>query len=256
MTEAHVIAGVRAVMEALEAEQVERVLRAAKGSRALDELEQIALAQGVPVDRVSVSELSRAARGLRHQGVVGLAAPYPYVEYPQLLREARERRASPLLVALDSITDPHNLGAIVRSAVAFDVDGLILPKRRAVGVTPTVTRISTGATAHARIAQVTNLARTLTDLASEGFSVVGLAGEGDTLVDDLPTADAGRVLVVGSEGKGLGRLVRERCDLLARIDLPGPVASLNASVAAAIAIRACATRSPNQDTGAGSSGGS
>jgi len=237
----HIIAGVRAVMEALQADggsQLERVMLASKGSRALDELETSAKAQGVPVERVSISEIARTARGLRHQGAVGLAAPYPYLDLSELVEGALARKSSPLLVALDSITDPHNLGAIIRSMVAFDADGIILPKRRTVGVTPTVTRVSTGATAHARVAQVTNLARSLVELSERGFSVVGLAGEAELLIDDLPSADHGRVLVVGSEGKGLGRLVRERCDLLARIELRGPVASLNASVAAAIAIRA------------------
>ena len=238
MTDSHVIAGVRAVMEALSPEAgsaPERVLLATKGSRALDDLLERARAAGVPVERVNMAELGRIARGLRHQGVVALAAPYPYLHLEELL----ECERPPLLVALDSITDPHNLGAIIRSSVAFGVDGLILPKRRAVGVTPTVTRVSTGATAHARIAQVTNLSRALVSLAQQGLSIVGLAGEGQTMLEDLPEAPRGRVLVVGSEGSGLGRLVRERCDVLARIDLPGPVASLNASVAAAIAIREC-----------------
>jgi 23S rRNA (guanosine2251-2'-O)-methyltransferase len=236
VTDSRVVAGIRAVSEALSADALpERVLLAQKGSGKLDELEQRARERGVPVERVSGSELSRLTRGLRHQGAVAMAAPYPYLELDELL----VGRPAPLLVALDSITDPHNLGAIIRSAVAFGVDGLILPKRRAVGVTPTVTRVSTGATAHARIAQVTNLSRTLVSLAKRGLSIVGLAGEGEITLDALPEAPAGRVVVVGSEGKGLGRLVRERCDLLARIELPGPVASLNASVAAAIAIREC-----------------
>ncbi|NOY93218.1 MAG: 23S rRNA (guanosine(2251)-2'-O)-methyltransferase RlmB [Deltaproteobacteria bacterium] len=241
------IAGIRAVTEALApgaGGAPERLLLANKGSRALDALEQRARARGVPVERVSTSELGRVSRGLRHQGAIALAAPYPYVDLEDLLSAAD----APLLVALDSITDPHNLGAIVRSSVAFGVDGLVLPKRRAVGVTPAVTRVSTGATAHARIAQVTNLSRALTSLAKAGLSIVGLAGEGEITLDALPDAPRGRVLVVGSEGKGLGRLVRERCDLLARIDLPGPVASLNASVAAAIAIRECSRSRARQSS--------
>lgn len=240
--EPQLIAGVRAVAAALEAQAeapLERVLLARRGSRALDELESRAREQGVPVERVSPAALDRRAHGLRHQGVLALAPPYPYVALEELLGSAPE---APLLMALDSITDPHNLGAIVRSAVAFGVHGLILPKRRAVGVTPTVTRVSTGATANARIAQVTNLARALSQLADAGYEVVGLAGEGEVSIGDLGPAPGGRVLVVGSEGKGLGRLIRERCDRLARIELPGPVESLNASVAAAVAIYACSER--------------
>src|SRR5690606_25717362 len=132
---------------------------------------------------------------------------YPYAELADVLARAK---APPLLVALDEITDPHNLGAIVRRAVAFDADGVITLKHRAASVTPVVVRASARATEHARIVRVANLARTLASLTEDrGMQLVGLAGEGETDVDRLPPAPEGRVLVIGAEGKGLRRLVRE-----------------------------------------------
>ena len=139
-------------------------------------------------------------------------------------------------MALDGVENPHNLGAIVRSAVAFGADGVLTLKNRAAPVTPVVVRASAGATEHARIVRVTNLARTLADLVDQGMDAIGLDAEGDLDMDDLPPAPGGRVIVVGAEGQGLRRLVRERCTHLARIAHPGPVASLNASVAASIAL--------------------
>ncbi len=189
---------------------------------------------GVPVATRSPRELDELAGGRRHQGLVAHVKPYRYATLDDLLRAA----PAPLLVALDEVTDPHNLGAIVRSAVALGADGLILPERRAAQVTPTVLRTSAGAVAHARIARVVNLARTLRELREGGLHVVGLDASGTEKLHEVlgqPARD-GRVLVVGSEGRGLRRLVREACETLAAIDLPGPVASLNASVAAAIAI--------------------
>jgi 23S rRNA (guanosine2251-2'-O)-methyltransferase len=152
-----------------------------------------------------------------------------------VLQHARARSDSPLLVALDEVTDPHNFGAIVRSAVALGAHGVITLKDRAAPVTATVVRASAGATEHAAIARVTNLSRALERLRDEGFTAVGLAGEATVSLRDLDLRGA-LVLVVGSEGSGLRRLVRERCDHLARIDLAGPVTSLNASVAAGVAL--------------------
>lgn len=172
-------------------------------------------------------------RGVKHQGVVAICGDdYPYVDLDEVLREAR---TPPLLVALDEVTDVHNFGAITRSAVAFGADGVVTLRDRAAPVTPAVVRASAGATEHARIARVTNLARTLEGLADAGFACVGLAMEG---ADELHALDLrGPVcLVVGSEGRGLRRLTRERCTALGRIAMPGGLQSLNASVAAAIAL--------------------
>jgi 23S rRNA (guanosine2251-2'-O)-methyltransferase len=170
----------------------------------------------------------------RSQGLLALAGEYPYVG-PDLLDTLGD---GALIVALDEITDPHNFGAIVRSAVAFGADAILTLKDRAAPATPVVVRASAGATEHARIVRITNLARTLASLREDGRQIVGLAAEGDASISALPPADRGRVLVIGSEGHGLRPLVRKQCDVLARIAMPGRIASLNASVAAGIALHA------------------
>jgi 23S rRNA (guanosine2251-2'-O)-methyltransferase len=209
--------------------------------RALHEVLQAARKREVPTFARGRAELDRLAGEVRHQGVVALSGDYPYVDLQDILEAA----SSPtLLVALDEITDPHNLGAIVRSAVAFGAGGLVIPKNRSASVTPAVVRVSTGATEDARIAQVTNLARSLRTLREQGLEVVGLAGDVREEEDprlhvrlgELGAHPEGRVLVIGSEGRGMRRMVRQSCDRLARIELPGPVQSLNASVAAGIAL--------------------
>jgi 23S rRNA (guanosine2251-2'-O)-methyltransferase len=165
--------------------------------------------------------------------VLAIAGEYPYLDLDGLLEGCDER---PLLIALDQITDPHNFGAILRSAVALGAHGVITLKDRAAPVTPAVVRASAGASELARIARVTNLARTLERLRDAELQVIGLAPDGPHELADLPFPAQGRVLVVGSEGAGLRRLVRERCEVLARITLGGPLQSLNAAVAAGIAI--------------------
>jgi 23S rRNA (guanosine2251-2'-O)-methyltransferase len=230
--------GPHAVIEALRAagDRVSVVyseeLTAGAGS-ALDGVLRLARDRKVRCEARTRAELDTLARGTRHQGVLAIAGEYPYVNLASLLED---RPPHVLLVALDQVTDPHNLGAIVRSAVALGAHGLITLKDRAAPVTGAVVRASAGATELARIARVTNLARTLDELRGEGLQVIGLAPDGAAELAELPYPDGGRVLVIGSEGAGLRRLVRERCDALARIELAGPVQSLNASVAAGIAV--------------------
>jgi 23S rRNA (guanosine2251-2'-O)-methyltransferase len=181
----------------------------------------------------SAPELEQLARGLKHQGVLAITGEYAYAE----LQDALERTAPrPLLVALDQISDPQNFGAIVRSCVAFGADAVITLKDRAAPVTPVVVRASAGATERARIARVTNLARTLDGLRERGMQVLGLAADAESTLDSIAYETAGRVLVIGSEGDGLRRLTREHCDCLVRIEMPGGFESLNASVAASIAL--------------------
>jgi 23S rRNA (guanosine2251-2'-O)-methyltransferase len=192
-------------------------------------------------EEVGSDTLESLSKGLRHQGVIAITGDYPYVGEDELLAHAGP---APLVMALDEVTDPRNLGAVIRSGVAFGVDAFVVPKHRAASVTPAAVRVATGATEHARIARVTNLARTLRTLGDEGLQRVGLTGFGSVPeggpdvvpLAEVPAAPAGRVLVLGSEGKGLRRLVREACDVLAAIPLRGPVESLNASVAAGIAL--------------------
>jgi 23S rRNA (guanosine2251-2'-O)-methyltransferase len=180
------------------------------------------------------SDLDILARGERHQGVVAIAGEYAYLSLEVMLESLT--KVHPLLLALDQVTDPHNFGAIIRSAVALGADGIITLKDRAAPVTSTVVRASAGASELAKIARVTNLARTLGELGDQGFEIVGLDAEGPEELQRLPPPPLGRILVIGSEGRGIRRLVREHCGVLARIDLPGPLQSLNASVAAGIAV--------------------
>ncbi len=199
----------------------------------LSELRTLAEKAKVRVELRSREALDQLAEGIRHQGVVAITGAYPYLDLAAVLAEAGP---CPLLVALDSLTDPHNFGAIVRSAVAFGASGILVPKHNAVGVTPVVVRASAGTTERARIARVTNLQRTLLQVQKEGLQIVGLDGEGDTDIAALPEAPAGRVVVVGSEGQGMRRMVRERCDVIASIPITGEAESLNASVATGIAL--------------------
>jgi 23S rRNA (guanosine2251-2'-O)-methyltransferase len=165
--------------------------------------------------------------------VVALADDYQFVEVEEIIAGAD---GPPALVALDEVTDPQNLGAIIRSAVTLGLDGLVIPKHRAAGITAAVVRASAGATEHAAIARVTNLQRTLLALSESGIEIIGLDASADIDLRELAPSSTGRVLVVGSEGQGLRRMVRQRCDIVVHIPQKGPMDSLNASVAAAIAM--------------------
>ncbi|MBN8616774.1 MAG: 23S rRNA (guanosine(2251)-2'-O)-methyltransferase RlmB [Deltaproteobacteria bacterium] len=232
--------GPHAVLEAIRSRpgQITVVLVASSAERghkaALDEIR----ARGVRIDGRPTEELDAIAAGGKHQGLLALAGEYPYVGWDQVL----DLPDDALIVALDEVTDPHNFGAIVRSAVAFGADAIMTLKDRAAPVTPVVVRASAGATEHASIVRVTNLARSLDELRETGRQIVGLAAEGDVSITALPPSDRGRVLVVGSEGHGLRPLVRKQCDVLAKIPMPGKIASLNASVAAGIALHAAASQ--------------
>jgi 23S rRNA (guanosine2251-2'-O)-methyltransferase len=229
----HVIAGRRAIFEALDADSgLERIVVAIEHKGSLRGLVDAARRKGVRVDTRPRQDLDALARGIRHQGVIGYAPTFEYAELETLI-EAGEK----LIIALDEITDPQNLGAMIRSSVAFGAGGLLIPKHRSANVTAAVVRTSAGATEHAKVVRVTNLARTLSELAESGFEIVGLDAEATDELGALGAPPpAGRVLVIGSEGRGLRRLVRESCTRLVRIRLDGPVASLNASAALAVAL--------------------
>jgi len=196
---------------------------------------KLALHHGIPIMEVTKLELDRMSDGGVHQGLVLSVPPFAYSELSQLTR-------AHALVALDGVTDPRNLGAIARSVGAFGAGGLIIPSRRSVGVTASAWKASAGALTRVPVAQVTNLNRTLEQLKDDGFIVIGLAGDGGTDLSAMRVdvlADR-VVLVVGSEGGGLSRLVRENCDWLVRIPMMDSTESLNASVAASIALYAMA----------------
>ncbi|MCL1899795.1 MAG: 23S rRNA (guanosine(2251)-2'-O)-methyltransferase RlmB [Promicromonosporaceae bacterium] len=235
-----VIAGRNAVLEALRAgvpiTTVYLAHRLEQDDRTRDIL-QLAAAASLPVLEASRSELDQFTEGQAHQGVAAQVPPYDYRDVDDLLDLAARTDRPPLLIALDSITDPRNLGAVLRSAGAFGAHGVIIPERRAAGVTASAWKVSAGAAAHVPVARVTNLARALADLKRAGVFVVGLDGDGDVSVRDLPFAEDPVVIVVGSEGEGMGRLVKEACDSIASIPIDtGAVESLNAGMAAAITL--------------------
>ncbi len=191
---------------------------------------------GVPLLETTRGDLDRLTGGAVHQGLALQVPAYAYAEPADLVDVARDQGLVPLLVALDGVTDPRNLGAIVRSVAAFGGHGVLLPERRAAGMTASAWKASAGTAARVPVARATNVTRALLALKEQGCFVVGLDADGDVAVDALEVAIDPLVLVVGSEGKGLSRLVRETCDLLASIPMGGSAQSLNASVAAGIAL--------------------
>lgn len=228
-----VLAGRRSVLEALRGNtSIRRVF--VESRRDDPELEETARLRGIPLAPRDRKDLDKLSEGVRHQGVVAVAEDYAFCEVDDFIARASPRPLA--LIALDQITDPQNLGAIIRSAVTLGFDGIIIQKHRAATITASVVRASAGATEHASIARVTNLQKTLLSLSEAGLEIVGLDAGGDGDLRDLEPNDTGRVLVVGSEGKGLRRMVRERCDTIVQIRQMGPMDSLNASVAAAIAM--------------------
>jgi 23S rRNA (guanosine2251-2'-O)-methyltransferase len=197
--------------------------------------------RGIPLLEVSRSELDRMTGGVLHQGIGLQVPPFAYEPFDDLLAAAAEQVA-PLLIALDGVTDPRNLGAVVRSAAAFGAHGVFLPERRSAGITATSWRTSAGAAARVPIARVVNLTRALKECQQAGFTVVGLDADGATSLYDLEAAVGPLVIVVGSEGRGLSRLVGSTCDLRVGIPMVSSVESLNASVAAAVALAEVARR--------------
>lgn len=212
----------------------------------INEAAKMAGAQNVDVVEVTRSELDRRceSNGLpdaAHQGIVLQVRPYQYWAAEGLLDKALDSDTPPLIVALDGVTDPHNLGAIARSAAAFNAHGLLIPERRTASVTMSSWKTSAGALAKLPVAQATNLTRALETYKKAGLFVAGLDAGGDTQLPDLELATGPLVLVVGSEGKGLSRLVREACDVVASIPIGG-AESLNASVAAGVSLYEVARR--------------
>ncbi|MGI5246634.1 23S rRNA (guanosine(2251)-2'-O)-methyltransferase RlmB [Dactylosporangium sp. CA-139066] len=197
--------------------------------------------RGVAILEVSRNELDRMTGGVLHQGVGLQVPPFAYEPFADLLAASLESPA-PLLIALDGITDPRNLGAIIRSAAAFGADGVFLTERRSAAITATAWRTSAGAAARVKVAQVTNLTRSLKQCQEEGFIVAGLDADGEMSLYELEAAVGPLVVVVGSEGRGLSRLVGQTCDLRVGIPMVSDVESLNASVAAAVTLAEVARR--------------
>ncbi len=202
---------------------------------------QLAADRGLPLLEVGRAEFDRMSDGALHQGIGLMVPPYDYAHPDDLLDVARDSGRPPLLVALDGVTDPRNLGAIVRSAAAFDAHGVVVPQRRAVGMTGSAWRTSAGAAARLRVARAVNLARTLASYQDAGLQTVGLAADGEMGIHEYDGFTDPLALVVGAEGAGLSRLVRERCDVVLSIPITRDTESLNVSVAAGIALFAAAT---------------
>ncbi len=190
---------------------------------------------GIAILEVQRHDLDRITSNGMHQGIALQVPPYQYAHPDDLLKSATTDSTPALLVALDNISDPRNLGAIVRSVAAFGGHGVVIPQRRSASVSAVAWRTSAGAAARLPVSRATNLNRTLKDWADAGLTIVGLDAGGDTTLDELD-ASGPMVVVVGSEGKGLSRLVRENCDHIVSIPMAGPTESLNASVAAGVVL--------------------
>jgi 23S rRNA (guanosine2251-2'-O)-methyltransferase len=239
------LVGRNPVVEALRAEIPATAVYVAlglDGDERITEAIQLAGDRGLSVLEVSRHELDRMTGGVLHQGIGLQVPPYAYSELDDVLELAQQSRTAGLIVALDGVTDPRNLGAVVRSAAAFGAHGVLLPERRSASMTATAWRTSAGAAARLPIAKVTNLTRALERCQKAGFVVAGLDADGELSLDELELATDPMVVVVGSEGRGLSRLVGEKCDIRVSIPMTSATESLNASVAAAVTLAEVARR--------------
>lgn len=232
------VEGRRAVLESLRAgRDIERLVMIddIELGAQLSEIIILAEAAGIPVEAVSRRDLEGQSQTKKSQGVIAIVPDPRYHRPEDFVTMANRSREVPLIVMLDGLQDPHNLGAIARTVDAAGAHGLIIPERRAVGITPGAVRASAGALEHVRVARVVNLNRTIETLKEVGLLVIGLDVDGDI---DYTRADftGPVVIVVGSEGKGISRLVRENCDQIASIPMAGKLSSLNASVSAGIVL--------------------
>lgn len=229
------IEGRNAISEALKSGRTLDKVFVADGDtdRALSRLAALAREAGAAVVQVDRRRLDQMSQTHAHQGIIAQAAAHSYATVEEILQRAAERGEAPLLILCDELTDPHNLGAILRTAECAGAHGVIIPKRRSVGLTAVVAKTSAGAVEHMPVARVTNLVSAIEDLKRQGIWVFGTDAAGTT---DLYHADfqGPTAIVIGSEGFGMSRLVAERCDLLLSIPMKGQINSLNASSAAAV----------------------
>jgi 23S rRNA (guanosine2251-2'-O)-methyltransferase len=236
---AEFVAGRNPVVESLRARVPATALyvgsRISRDDR-VDEAIKLAADRGVPVLEAGAAELDRLTGGALHQGLALRVRAYDYAHPDDLLARAADAGQLPLIAALDGVTDPRNLGAIARSAAAFGAHGVVVPSRRGAGVTAGAWKASAGALARIPVARAANLARALQSYRDAGIFVAGLDAAGDTAIRDLDLATAPLVLVTGSEGRGLSRIVTQACDVLVRIPIAASTESLNAGVATGIAL--------------------
>ena len=230
-----IIEGRNAVIEALRSgENIDKIyLAKGETDKTLGHIASRAREKGIVVVEAARRKLDGMSRTHAHQGVIALAAMREYVTVQSLLDTAEEKGEAPLLVVCDEISDPHNLGAILRTAECAGAHGVIIPKRRSAGLTAIVGKTSAGAVSYMPVARVSNLPATLEELKKKGIWVYGTAAEGATSLYEADLKGPAAI-VIGSEGSGMGRLVREKCDFLVSIPMKGHISSLNASAAAAI----------------------
>ncbi len=235
-----VLSGRNSVVEALKAKIPATALFVAQRIEMDDRVKEamaIANGRGIPLSEVTRAEIDRMTGGDSvHQGIALQVPPYNYKHPMELLDRALSTGQLPLLVALDGVTDPRNLGAIIRSIAAFGGHGVVLPQRRSVGVTAAAWKTSAGAAARMPVALASNLNQTIKEYKQRGVFVIGLDGDGDVMLPEFTLADKPLLVVVGSEGKGLSRLVQENCDQVVSIPITAATESLNAGIAASVAL--------------------
>jgi 23S rRNA (guanosine2251-2'-O)-methyltransferase len=231
------IEGRNAVIEALRAGTAIDKIYIAKGETdaALGHIASTARERGVVVVEADRRKLDGMSRTKSHQGVIAVSAVREYVEVDDILSAAREKGEAPLIVVCDELSDPHNLGAVIRTAECAGAHGVVIPKRRSAGLTAIVAKTSAGAVSYLPVARVPNLTALLKDLKKEGLWVFGTAADGPTSLYEADLKGPAAI-VIGSEGDGMSRLVREQCDFLVSIPMRGRVNSLNASAAAAVVL--------------------
>src|SRR3954447_18667027 len=250
------VAGRNPVVEALRAGVPARTLYVAsriETDERVKEALKFAADRGLALLEVSRTDLDRMTDGGIHQGLALQVPAYRYALPSDLLEAAGRARHAPLVVALDGVTDPRNLGAVVRSVAAFGGDGVVVPERRAAGMTASAWKVSAGAAARVQVARATNLTRALEELQQAGCFVVGLDADGEMSIAELEAATEPLVLVVGSEGRGLSRLVRQTCDVVVSIPMAGDMESLNAGVAAGVALYEVARQRAGREAARGRS---
>lgn len=230
----NILIGRNAVIEAFKTERTIDKVLIQKGSKegSIKKIISQAKSKGYVIQEVNKEKLDSLSEGEKHQGVIAFIASYDYSTLEEIMDRAKEKGEDPFIVVLDNIVDPHNLGAIIRTANIVGAHGIVIPKRRAVGLTAIVAKTSAGAIEHTPVTKVSNIARTIEDLQKEGLWAVCADMDGDMMYDvDLKGPIC---LVIGSEGEGVSRLVKEKCDFIARIPMKGEINSLNASVAAGV----------------------
>ncbi|MEW6624978.1 MAG: 23S rRNA (guanosine(2251)-2'-O)-methyltransferase RlmB [Bacillota bacterium] len=231
------IEGKNAVLEALRASrQINKIFMADTlvGDKTIGEIISLAKAGKIPVQRVDKTKINNTAVSKHHQGIIAMAAAKEYVDLEDILENV-SMADMPILVMVDGLEDPHNLGAIIRTCDAVGAAGVIIPNRRNVGLTYIVSKVSAGAIEHIPVARVSNLTQTIVTLKDKGFWVIGCEASGDKFIYEADLRIP-LVLVIGGEGKGIGRLVKDNCDILVKLPMMGRINSLNASAAAAVCL--------------------